>query len=90
MKQRSVTHRVVTFLTRQELEFLDKLERDIMFSSGIYISRSKIIEDIVELLARTQMDAVGVKDNQQLEDKMLEAILGIKAMQGKRGLNENG
>ena len=74
MEDKTNTHRVVTFLTRDELEFLDKLEKDMMFSKGIHISRSKIIEDIVDLLAKTHMDASGIKDNQELEKRILAAI----------------
>ena len=77
MKDKINTHRVVTFLTRHELEFLDKLEKDMMFSTGMHISRSKIIEGIVELLSKTHMDASGIKDNHQLEQRMAEAITRI-------------
>ena len=82
MNKKITTHRVVTFLTREELEFLDKLEKDVMFSSGKYISRSQIIQDMAELLARTGMDAIGVKDNQGLKTRILEAI--AKMSQGRR------
>jgi len=81
VKDKLTTHRVVTFLTREELEFLDKLERDMMFSTGTHIPRSKIIEDMVEVLRQTQMNADGIKDNQQLEQKMIEAI--TKVIQGQ-------
>ena len=77
MNKKITTHRVVTFLTREELEFLDKLEKDVMFSSGKHISRSQIIQDMAELLARTGMDAIGVKDNQGLKGRILEAIAGM-------------
>ena len=72
------THRVVTFLTRHELEFLDKLEKDVMFSTGKYISRSQIIEDLAELLTMTQMSAEGIRNNEELRKKMLEAISKLK------------
>ncbi len=81
MKDKLSTHRVVTFLTRDELEFLDKLERDMIFSTGTHIPRSKIIEDMVEILRQTQMNANGIKDNQQLEQKMIEAI--TRVIQGR-------
>jgi len=86
--QTKSTHRVVTFLSREELEFLDKLEKDIMFSSGTYISRSKIIEDIVALLSRTSMDATGIKDNDELERKMMEAIAASFCKKTKEAGNE--
>lgn len=75
MKNKLNTHRVVTFLTREELEFVDKLEKDMMFSVGTHISRSKIIEDLVDLLAKTRMSASGIKNNQEFEEKIKEAIL---------------
>ncbi len=71
------THRVVTFLKRQELEFLDKLEKDVMFSSGMHISRSLILQDLAELLARTNMNAIGIRDEPELKTKMAQAIAGI-------------
>src|SRR3989339_672813 len=65
MSKKPVTHRVVTFLTREELDFLDKLEKDVMFSSGKYISRSQILQDMAELLAKTKMNATGIKNKEQ-------------------------
>ena len=74
MKKDVNTHRVVTFLTRQELEFLDKLEKDVIFSTGMHISRSQILHDLAELLAKTNMNAIGIKDDQELKAKMAHAI----------------
>lgn len=74
MENKISRHRVVTFLTRQELEFLDKLEKDMMFSTGRHISRSQILQDLAELLARTNMSAIGVKDNAELEKRIIDAI----------------
>ena len=42
------TYRVVTFLHRQELDFLDDLEKDLYFTHGIHIPRAKLIEEIIE------------------------------------------
>jgi len=74
MENKLNKHRVVTFMTRQELEFLDKLEKDMMFSTGKHIPRSQIIQDLAELLSRSGMDAVGIKDDSALEKRMLEAL----------------
>jgi hypothetical protein len=69
------THRVVTFLTREEMDFLDKLEKDMMFSSGKSVSRSQIIEDLAELLKATGMNANGIASNEALKKKILGAIV---------------
>jgi hypothetical protein len=74
MKNKLAAHRVVTFLTREELEFLDSLQRDMMFSTGTHIPRSKIIEDLVDILRHTQMNASDIKNNEQLEKRIIEAI----------------
>jgi predicted DsbA family dithiol-disulfide isomerase len=74
MNKMITKHRVITFLNRQELEFLDKLQKDMMFSTGRRISRSAILQDLAELLAKTEMDAVDIKDDAQLEEKMMRAI----------------
>jgi hypothetical protein len=79
MENRAVTHRVITFLTRDELDFLDKLEKDIIFSSGMHISRSKIIEDLADILTKTKMDAIGIKNDDELKARMLEAITKVCA-----------
>ncbi|MBN3040528.1 MAG: hypothetical protein JW867_05330 [Candidatus Omnitrophica bacterium] len=42
------TFRVVTFLNRRELDFLDELAKDIYFTHGIHIPRTKLIEEIIE------------------------------------------
>ena len=77
MDDKLAAQRVVTFLTREELEFLDSLQRDMIFSTGTHIPRSKIIEDLVDLLRHTQMNASDIKDNQQLEQKIIEAIARV-------------
>lgn len=74
MKKNVSTHRVVTFLTREELEFLDKLEKDMMFSTGRHLSRSQILQDMAELLSRTRMNALGIKNDDELKKKIQEAI----------------
>ena len=81
MSKKLITHRVVTFLTREELDFLDKLEKDVMFSSGKYISRSLILQDMAELLAKTKLNATGIKDNLELKTKMQEAIAKLNQEQ---------
>lgn len=83
MEDKLNKHRVVTFLNRQELEFLDKLEKDMMFSTGKHISRTQILQDLAGLLARTNMNATGVKDDVELERRMMEAIVKMSQKQTK-------
>jgi len=36
------SYRVITFLNRKDLDFLDELEKDMFFTHGIHIPRAKI------------------------------------------------
>ena len=47
MKNQKRQFRVVTFLTREELDFLDEITKDIYFSKGINIPRTKLIEELI-------------------------------------------
>lgn len=74
MEKKLSKHRVVTFLTREELEFLDKLERDMIFSTGKHLSRAQILQDAAELLSRTGMSAAGITSDEELMKRMQDSI----------------
>ena len=44
------THRVVTFLNRDQVDFLDKVGKDALFSTGAKFPRTKIISALIGLL----------------------------------------
>ncbi len=53
MKEKQVLkHRVVTFLDRQELDFLDEVGKDILFSEGMKVPRATILKHIVDKCLR--------------------------------------
>ena len=85
MKKDIDTHRVVTFLNRREIDFLDKMEKDMMFSTGKHVSRSQILQDMAELLAKTKIDAAGVKDNLELKQRIQDAFGRLEQEQNKAG-----
>jgi hypothetical protein len=58
-------YRVITFLNREDLDFLDELEKDMFFTHGIHIPRAKIIEEIIEAFHGSGMD----------KDRMEEELL---------------
>ena len=49
MNHKKRLYRVITFLNRKELDFLDEMAKDLYFSQGIKIPRTKLIEIIVEM-----------------------------------------
>ncbi len=48
MENQKQLYRVVSFLRREDLDFLDDVIKDIYFSYGIKIPRAKLIEEIIE------------------------------------------
>jgi hypothetical protein len=67
-------HRVITFLTRDELDFLDKIGKDALFSAGTKLSRSKIISAIVNIIRKLGINGCGLSSKKELEDRIIEAI----------------
>lgn len=83
----SNAHRVITFLTRDELDFLDKIGKDALFSAGTKLSRSKIISAIVNVIRRLGIDGRDLTSKKELESKIMSEIR--KSAKGKKG-EDNG
>ena len=66
-EERKNQYRVITFLNRQELDFLDELEKDIFFSHGIHIPRVKLIEEIIDVFKEK-----GAGDLKEIEESLLK------------------
>jgi len=66
-----VRRRVVTFLTRDELEFLDKLSDDASFSTGRKLSRTDIISTLVRAAMAVKIEATGIRDNEEFLQRIL-------------------
>lgn len=67
--------RVVTFLNREEVDFLDKLGKDALFSTGAKLSRAKIIAWLVDFVKKLNISGEHIKSEQDFENKVVE-ILG--------------
>lgn len=70
-------HRVITFLTRDELDFLDKIGKDALFSAGSKLSRSKIISALVNVMRKLNIDGAGLYSKKDLENRFVKAMKNI-------------
>ena len=70
----SNAHRVITFLTRDELDFLDKIGKDALFSAGTKLSRSKIISALVNVIRKLDIDGCGLNSPNDLEKRLLKTM----------------
>ena len=71
---RANAHRVIASMNREQVDFLDKIGKDALFSSGNKLSRTQILAAMVNVLQRLNLSGDGVRTAQQFEQRILEAI----------------
>lgn len=69
--EKEIMGRVVAFLTREEVDFLDKLAKDALFSTGHKLTRTDIIRAMVDAARAREVDAQGVHSKCELEQRLL-------------------
>lgn len=67
-------HRVITMLDRKELEFLDKLGKDSMFSTGHKLSYSEILKWLIDFAIEMGVTGENVNSKDKLKEKILQKI----------------
>ncbi|MFC1594197.1 hypothetical protein ACFL38_02600 [Candidatus Omnitrophota bacterium] len=66
-------HRVVTQLNREEIDFLDKLSKDALFSTGTKLSRTQILRALIKAIRQVGLNSKEVDS----EEAMVERIKGL-------------
>ncbi|MCX7661772.1 MAG: hypothetical protein N2Z79_03710 [Candidatus Omnitrophica bacterium] len=69
--------RVVTFLDRYQIDFLDKLGKDALFSSGTKLSRAKILSWIVDFLRTLDIDGDNIKSEIDFQERIYKKLKDI-------------
>ena len=69
-------HRVVTFLDRQQLDYLDKLGKDALFSTGVKFPRTRVISALIDLLQKANVTGEGLRTDKDLEERLLRRLGG--------------
>ena len=88
------TGRIVAFLTRDEIDFIDSLAKDALFSTGHKLSRTDIIRAMIDCIQVNNIDAKGVSSKSGLEKRLLclmKIVMPsvLSGIQNKRIHNEN-
>lgn len=71
-------HRVIASLNREQVDFLDKLGKDALFSAGVKLSRTQILSAMVNAIKRFNLTGEGVKNPQQFEERILHALVTLR------------
>jgi hypothetical protein len=77
-KNHPKNQRVVTFLNRDEVDFLDKMGKDALFSSGTKLSRAKLIAWLIDILKGLNISGENLRNEKDLENKIMEVIKQIE------------
>ncbi len=64
--------RIVAFLTREQIDFVDKIGKDSLFSTGKKLSRTEIIQAIVEAARKLNFTGRDIHSVDELEERMHE------------------
>ena len=67
-------HRVVTFLDRQQVDYLDKLGKDALFSTGVKFPRTRVISALIDLLRKAGLSGEGLRSEQDLEERLAKRL----------------
>jgi len=70
----ALKHRVIAMLDRQELDFLDKLGKDALFSTGHKLSHNEILRGLVDFIRDIGVSADMVTSGAQLKERIIERI----------------
>jgi hypothetical protein len=66
--------RVVTFLNREEVDFLDKMGKDALFSTGLKVSRAKLIAWVIDFVKGLGITGENIKSEKDFETRVLEGL----------------
>ncbi|OPX21458.1 MAG: hypothetical protein B1H03_06570 [Planctomycetales bacterium 4484_113] len=67
-------HRIPASFTKDMMEWLDKVARDAKFSGGASLRITQILRALVKAGMKLDVDVSGVKDEEELLDRIIAAI----------------
>ena len=67
-------HRVIAIMNREDIDYLDKIGKDSLFTTGIKLSRIKILRAMVEAMKELGVNGKNVKTEEKLKDEILKKI----------------
>jgi hypothetical protein len=72
--EKNIKHRVITMLDRTELDFLDKLGKDALFSTGHKLSYNEILRGLIDFSREIGLSGQNVNSERALKEKLFEQI----------------
>ena len=67
-------HRVIAIMNREEVDYLDKIGKDSLFTTGVKLSRIKILRAMVEAIKELKIDGKNIENEEDLKNEILKKI----------------
>lgn len=67
-------HRVIAIMDREEIDFLDKIGKDALFTEGTKLSRIKILRAMVNAMKELHIDGKNIKNEEDLKNEILKKV----------------
>lgn len=69
---RDIKHRVITLLDRQELDFLDTVGKDALFSTGHKLSYNEILRGLIHFAIAIKLSGKKIDTADKLKEKIIQ------------------
>jgi len=66
--------RVIAFLNRDEIDYLDMIGKDALFTKGVKLSRVKVIRAMVEAMKVLNINGKDISSEEELKAEILKRI----------------
>jgi len=75
--QITIRHRVIAMLDRGELEFLDKIGKDALFSTGHKLSYNEILKGLIDFAMEIGLSGEKINSINSLKQKLFQDLKGV-------------
>jgi hypothetical protein len=72
--EKIITHRVITMLCRSEVDFLDKLGKDALFTTGHKLSYNEILRGLIDFAMELRVSGEKIRSADELKESLLHLI----------------
>jgi hypothetical protein len=69
-----ITHRVITMLGRSEIDFLDKLGKDALFTTGHKLSYNEILRGLIDFAMEMRISGEKIDSADDLKKRLLDQM----------------
>ncbi|MDD5116328.1 MAG: hypothetical protein PHW98_04615 [Candidatus Omnitrophica bacterium] len=77
-----VTHRVITMLGRQEMDYLDKLGKDALFTTGHKLSYNDILRGLIDFAMEAGVSGEKIDSAKSFKEGLRRQLSGIEIKKG--------